>query len=225
MKEHLQKIEQRIDSYSVRDRVVITGTLWIAIILIGWLPLLIDPISAKIDAAELQLQGISQSLRTLDAQSTVISARQGLDPNHENNMRVKFLKFDIKGLNEKLGAKTENLIPPKEMAKALRDLLKVDGGLRLIAAQSIAAQPIMHPNETGKNPEEVAPNTPMLYRHGLRIEFEADYLTGLEYLTSIESLPWAFYWERLAISTTKYPNNRFVLIVNTISFDKDWIGV
>lgn len=215
----------RIDAFSLRERAVMVISLWIALVMLGWLPFLMDPINLKINAAEQSLQKARMTLSLLDSQKETILARRGLDPNLENNTRLKLIKSDVIDLTKSLADLTDNLIAPTDMAQALRDLLKADSRLQLIAVESIPAEPIL-PKETTQGKTKAAPGpATILFRHGLRIEFEADYMAGLEYLARIETLPWAFYWDKLQVTATQYPKNRFVLIVNTISFDKDWIGV
>ncbi|HTE39516.1 MAG TPA: hypothetical protein VK629_01730, partial [Steroidobacteraceae bacterium] len=61
--------------------------------------------------------------------------------------------------------------------------------------------------------------------HPLEIVVEGNYLDVLRYLQSVESLPWRFYWQALELKQTEYPTNRVRIRLNTLSMDKEWLGV
>ena len=42
---------------------------------------------------------------------------------------------------------------------------------------------------------------------------------------TVEQLPWLLNWDLLAIDGKDYPNAAFTLRLNTLSLDKEWIGV
>ena len=57
------------------------------------------------------------------------------------------------------------------------------------------------------------------------LRVEGSYLDCLEYLRSVERLPWHLYWARLELKAGEYPSNTFLIEVRTLSLDKEWIGV
>ena len=63
------------------------------------------------------------------------------------------------------------------------------------------------------------------YKHGLRIEFEGDYMTTLDYIRGLESLELRFLWDSLEFQVEEYPRSRVSITVFTLSLDQDWIGV
>ena len=64
---------------------------------------------------------------------------------------------------------------------------------------------------------------PPLYRHGVVIELEGDYLPLLDYLQALENLPWRLYWYGLDVKADKPGARRFRLEFYTVSLHKEWI--
>jgi MSHA biogenesis protein MshJ len=54
---------------------------------------------------------------------------------------------------------------------------------------------------------------------------EGGYLDVLNYLQKVEALPWRFYWQVLELKAAEYPLNRVRIRLNTLSMDKEWLGV
>ncbi|MBC7983568.1 MAG: MSHA biogenesis protein MshJ, partial [Candidatus Obscuribacterales bacterium] len=63
------------------------------------------------------------------------------------------------------------------------------------------------------------------YVHPIEMTIEGDYLTLLKYFQSIEALDWRFYWQSLELIKTDYPMNRVRVQLNSLSMDREWLGV
>ncbi|WP_455203599.1 hypothetical protein [Kaarinaea lacus] len=68
-------------------------------------------------------------------------------------------------------------------------------------------------------------NLPQIFKHGLEIEFQGDYLSTLSYLKKLETLPWKFYWDEVAYEVLEHPTAQITLKIHTLSLDKGWISV
>jgi MSHA biogenesis protein MshJ len=66
---------------------------------------------------------------------------------------------------------------------------------------------------------------PVLYRHGLVIDLEGDYLALLQYVQALEGLPWRLYWYGLEVDADRPGARRFRLRLYTVSLRKEWIRV
>ena len=70
-------------------------------------------------------------------------------------------------------------------------------------------------------PEEL----PQIYKHGILIELRGSYAATLQYLRMLESLPWKFYWEAMRFEMDEYPVARIIIVINTLSLNKEWVRV
>jgi MSHA biogenesis protein MshJ len=68
-------------------------------------------------------------------------------------------------------------------------------------------------------------NLPVLYRHGLVIDLQGEYLALLEYVRALENLPWRFYWLGLEVRAAGPGPREFRLHVYTVSLREEWIRV
>ena len=127
---------------------------------------------------------------------------------------------------------------PKDMPKILETVLHKTGGLTLLRLQSLGVSPLIvkeedsdkvnsnnikHTNES--ETKLTADNIDNAYRHGLRIEFNGDYLTTLDYLRSLEDLEWGFFWDNFKLTVNEYPDATASIEIFTLSLNKDWIDV
>ena len=101
------------------------------------------------------------------------------------------------------------------MAQLLEGVLSRQPGLELVRIRNL-------PPETLATSEEE--DAARFYRHGLEIEVTGSYNAALDYLDSIEALPWRLYWQILELEVIEYPQNRIRIEVSTLSLDEEWIG-
>jgi len=64
-----------------------------------------------------------------------------------------------------------------------------------------------------------------LYRHGVKLVFEGDYMTTMAFLESLEQKSWRFFWQSLQYDVEKYPKARVTLTLYTLSPERAWLGV
>lgn len=73
--------------------------------------------------------------------------------------------------------------------------------------------------------EQKTEQLPQIYKHGIILELRGSYVSTLQYLRTLEKLPWKFYWEAMRFEIEEYPVARISIIINTLSLNKDWVRV
>jgi MSHA biogenesis protein MshJ len=63
-----------------------------------------------------------------------------------------------------------------------------------------------------------------LYRHGIRMVFQGNYMKSMDYLQKLEQLPWKFYWQNFDYQVEKHPKAIITLNIYTLSTSQWWIG-
>jgi MSHA biogenesis protein MshJ len=109
----------------------------------------------------------------------------------------------------------KKFVPAQLMANALSDILKQFSDLRLVKLETLPVSGF------GNQNQEPA----WLYRHALEITLQGDYFGVLNYLKTLETLPWRIHWVSIDYQVNNYPIAETRLQVYTLSFDKDWLGV
>lgn len=226
--EILKRYLDHIDELTLRERAVVFGGL-ITLLFLGWYAWLMEPLmkEEKVLAAELETR--RQQFAELNAQFARMAEKRRLDPKAALRKRVSELRGETQHLQEELHGATQNLIPPELMPDVLRAVLKSSSGLRLVRVTGLGSRPLVDPSADGaggssaprKEGEDVLDGA---YRHGLRIEFQGDWFSTLEYLRRLEGLEWGFFWDSLRFRVGEYPQATTSITVYTLSLSRDWIG-
>lgn len=213
MKEQFARLCQRVDSLTLRERLIVFGAGLVVIAMswyIGWGESTLQQ-HAQSQRERASLQG---TLQTLRAQIDQDGAATGPGaPEHDRLRSIERRSSEVQGQIDDYAAE---LISPTEMARVLEKVLKRQHALRLTRLANLGAEDLL--------PEEIS-GEQRLYRHRFEMEFEGPYLNCLAYLEELESLPWRLYWQRLEIDAGDYPVNRIRIEVATLSVHEDWIGV
>ena len=217
---HYDQLAEKVDALSLRERLfvlgavlVVTGGLWEAV--------LASPLAARKTEVQKSIESISERLAQLD--ETIIITAQGLDGGVDNEAdRLRQLRQQVLRNEETVRIFTSDLIDPGQMRFVIEDLILQQNELRLIRAENLPVSALIPPDENDPSPDDDDPN---LYRHGLFLELEGAYLPVLNYLTSIERLPWQIYWGRIDIETLEHPTLRVLIELHTLSLEQEWIGV
>jgi MSHA biogenesis protein MshJ len=71
------------------------------------------------------------------------------------------------------------------------------------------------------------PNLPAesIFKHGVEMVVEGQYLEILKYLAELESLPSQLFWGKAELKVEEYPNATLTLTLFTLSLDKRWMGI
>lgn len=216
MKARLEQIRDRINALSLRERVLVFLAV-AAVVAFLWNALFMEPLATRQETAQEQVSNLRDRVANAnDSIRQVIAARKE-DPDAERRRRLAELEEELSQLDERLGAMTGDLVEPVRMAHVLEQILERQAGLQLISLKALAPRPLLE--------DEELENLGNIYRHGVRLELEGSYTHVLRYLRALEELDSDLYWGRLDINMERYPRNRIVLVVHTLSMREGWIGV
>ena len=220
---------EKIDNLTIRERAAILAGV-LAVLYTLWSTFLMQPLEnqQKIIKAELLQKQASQV--GLNAQVQKIIEDNSKDPNIELEKQLQVLKRELDEINANIQVSTAHLVSPKNMAKILETVLFKIGSLTLVNAKGLGANALIEPGKDEKAQTKDADkiqteDVSNAYRHGLRIEFEGDFMSTLRYLRELEALEWKFFWDTLEFNVEDYPKSRVSIEVFTLSLDKNWIDV
>jgi MSHA biogenesis protein MshJ len=233
MQERLAELKQKYEALSLREQVMLAAAIAVAIGFI-WFQFISEPMYLQTKQASTELTTLQQSVDKLEQQHQSLLARRASDPHRDLKDRIALIDQQLEKANKQLSEKFHGLIEPRQMAEVLESVLKRHTDLKLIRVRSLASERLIEPQdefvesanpaEPGKQHAEDKTKVEV-YRHGLQIEFEGNYLATLEYLRTLESLDWEFYWDAVQLEVTDYPKSRVLITVHTLSLRDSWIGV
>jgi MSHA biogenesis protein MshJ len=233
MHEKLVEVREKYESLSMREQVMLVMAVAVAVSFI-WFQFISEPMYNQTKQASTQLNTLEQSVKKLQQQHQSLLNRRASDPHREVKDRIALIDKQLQNVNKQLAEKFHGLIEPKQMAQVLESVLKKHKDLKLISVRSLASERLIKPedefveandNKSGRSDEATEQNKVEVYRHGLQIEFEGNYLATLDYLKTLESLDWEFYWDGVQLQVTDYPKSRVVITVHTLSLRDSWLGV
>lgn len=221
----IKKYTDRIDALSLRER----GIIFIAILVVVYsvaVNMLFPPLNAEQDRLKKQLATKRTQVQAFEGQIQEALARSAEDPDAANRARLAGLEKQLQALDESLTSVTSRLVPPKEMAKVVEQILARNRRLEVVRVENLAAEPLRkvaaQPKRGAARPDG---GGAMVYRHGVRIEVKGNYLDVLDYLHQLENLPWKLFWGKISLKTEQYPVSRVVLHIYTLSTREGVIAI
>lgn len=228
----VEKLASRFDAMSMRERALVLGASFAALVMI-WTLAILDPLAAKRRALDAEMISLNEQI---EAAKSGVAAANASDPTTLALAKEKQLKAKLDLINMHLANQSAGLIAPERMVQVIQDVLRSQRGVRLVslhnkpvetlAKSPAAAKPKVDDGETDMA-EATVPDQPSSgpFVHPVELIVEGSYLDVLAYLQALERLEWRFYWKVLDLETTRYPVNRVRIELSTLSMDKDWIGV
>jgi MSHA biogenesis protein MshJ len=216
--DRLRRLATAMDALTLRERLAVFAAV---VFVIGglWEAFVGQPLAEREGAAMERIAAIEDRLTMLN-ESVALTA-QGIGGGmNEQIQRLRQLRRSVAEGEESMRIFTSDLIDPAQMRFVIEDLLRRHDGLELAAARNLEARPVLEEADGSGERRD-----PVLYRHGVVLEFEGGYLESLRYLEDIERLPWQLFWSRLTLETLEYPRIRIAVVVQTLSLDEEWIGV
>jgi MSHA biogenesis protein MshJ len=215
MMKHVAWLESWFDTRPRRERVVVAVAAIIGALLVfegmWWSPEreLAAQAEGEVLSLELQKAGVL-------AERDRLEQRESLDPDAAILKQLDILELKLADLDANLRGQTLQILAPEQMPSVLRDLIGSVTGLQMTGIRSEPPERLVNSSND---------DLPILYRHGLVIDLQGEYLALLDYVRALEDLPWRFYWLGLEVRANGADSRRFRLHVYTVSLREEWIRV
>jgi len=168
-----------------------------------------------------QLTDKRAQIQAFDAQIQAALTRSAVDPDAGNRAKRVQLEAQLKALDKSLATVTARLVPPKEMARMVEQILLKNRRLEVVRIGSLTPEPLQQlaSAATGRGAGLTA------YRQGMHIELRGNYLDILAYLRELEVLPWKMFWGQVSLKVEQYPVSYVTLRIYTLSTQPGWIAI
>lgn len=153
------------------------------------------------------------------------------DPRQVNLLRAAELQTQQQSLDASIANTASGFVSAEKMVQVLNDVLARQGRLELVSIRNLPVVSLAPPKPADPGAETLAETTaemalgPPPYVHPIEIVIDGQYADIVEYLQSLEKLPYKFRWSSLELVTTGYPRNRVRIVLSTLSLDSTWLGV
>lgn len=217
MNPQLEKLQQAFETRPAAEKVILAVILG-GLILWLYLILVSDPLKAEINSLQQQIRSSETRLVSMRNRAQQAESSSTEDPNRAARQQLERLLVQETRASEQLAALTGSVVPPVQMNRLLTGVLNLHPDLRLLKVENQVPQQISG-NRVG------AASAQRIFRHGLQLEFEGDYLSTLRYIVYLESLSENFYWDALSIVSEEWPRARINLEIHTLSQEQNFVGI
>jgi MSHA biogenesis protein MshJ len=223
MTEFWAESQRKFDTLKPRERVMIfLGG--VAIISGLAFVLAIDGALAKHKIVAANVEKYRADLAQLEKQNAELSRLLAQDPDVVARKQIDELKQRLSSYDTELHGVQQGLVPPKQMAKLLEDMLNRESQVRLVKLRTLPIAALVEPaTNAGNTVSKTTKN--LVYKHGMELTVEGGYLDLLEYQSRLEKLPWRMFFARTRVNAVDYPKVFMTLTLYTLSLEEAWLVV
>lgn len=216
MSEKLSELRER---YEARPRAEKGIMLAVSLMVIFWLYLIgvSDPLAASVSTLDQQILTAQVQVSALKARQQEARQAGENDPNQFVREQLEELVIAEATARQQLEEINGSVISATTMNRLLSEVLGTHEGLRLVRLENRPAERLV-----GNDLSETAQ---LMYRHGLVLEFEGDYLSLLKYLVYLEGLSENFFWESLSITPGEWPVSAIRMELSALSPEESFVGI
>ena len=241
MKALLQQYSKRLDALARRERILILAA---GAGLLLMLPYTLG-VAPALERAKLLSSRIAEQhnqILVAEAQKQELERALQHDPDAALRQRIAERRGQISQIDSRLASLQRTLVPPERMAAMLEELVGQDRRVRIVGLRNLPAAPLLDKaggERAAAGPGAAASSTPSasvpagdaaaasthhVFKHGVEVVVEGNYLDLLAYVARLEKQTWQVYWGRTVMSSAN-PKIQVALTLYTLSLDQAWLVV
>ena len=209
----IKTLQTRFNSLTDREQLIFLVTFLI-LLWSAWDSLVYQPMTDTTKQYATELKTLDNHLSAYQQTIIEIERLGKLDPNLSNKTKLQQLNARLEKLKSQLGKGEKEFVSAHKMASLLTDMLNQNNGLKLIALETLPATSLSKSDQQS-----------WVYRHGLSLTLQGSFMDTVDYLKSLESLPWRFSWDSVDYRVKQYPVAETTLRLYTLSFEENWLGL
>lgn len=215
-KDYWSEMGATFNALSSRERGIAAATVGTVLVIVFgqffWYPKILSIFDAMESIAVLE--------RSRPAQESTLAElvrREQQDPNAALRSKLTELKRAIVLQEKAYFEQLSHLVTPAEMVSVLYDVLGSSENIKLLSLENLPVEAVFEQEGEGVGQG--------LYRHGVRVEFEANYFDTIGYLERLEQAGDRLIFKSLHYRVDNYPMARVVVVVETLGMESEWLGV
>jgi MSHA biogenesis protein MshJ len=206
----------RYDVLSLRERALIAVSV-IALIALVWDWTIHQGINRRLTTTQADITSLRTRLLSEAGLAEQLQNSLKEDPNRKLAAEEDALTEQIAELDERLDNLVGGFVAPSKMPVLLEDVVTRHEGVTLQRVANLPVEPVRQ-----RGGGEIVPG---LYKHAMRVELRGSYFAVRDYLTELEAAPWRFSWRSVSYQVEQYPQAAIILEIETMSREKNWLGV
>ena len=227
MKQSWEKLAARFNALKSRERMMVFLAGVVVIAGLGF-ALVIDGAMTKQKILTANMEKHRSELLQLQTQNAELSRLLKQDPDAEPRKHVENLQRQLGGYDAELRGVQRGLVPPNRMVKVLEDMLNRDSHVRLVKLRTLPVAALVEPTAAATDAAAAKASGAaknLVYKHGIELTVEGNYLDLLEYQARLEKLPWRMFFARTTVNSADYPKVLMTITLYTLSLEEAWLVV
>jgi len=254
MKQLWLRLSSKIDALGLRERIFIFLMSVVILIALVDTAVLSQLYSKETELSQQIAQDQSQ-ITGIQAEIRVKLANYDAHPDAAKLEHLNQLKQKSAQMRVALQDMQKGLVSPDRMTTLLEDILKQNGKLQLVSLRTMPVSGLNEPDPgdksasdktaaekagqklvdgavksehtlaEAKNNAQIVALDNMVYKHGVEIVIEGDYLEMVKYMTALEAMPWQLFWGKAKLTVDDSPKRSLTLTLYTLSLDKKWLNI
>jgi MSHA biogenesis protein MshJ len=221
------KLAGKFDALKPRERVMVFAAGLVVIAGLGFV-LAIDGALAKHKAVAASAEKHRFDLALLQRQNAEVSRLITQDPDAQARKRIDDLRRQLGDYDSEMRSVQQGLVPPDRMVEVLKDMLSRDAHVRLVKLRTLPVAALVEAaaGAAERAPaQSPAPAKNMVYKHGIELTVEGNFLDLMEYQAGLEKLPWRMFFARASVNSLDYPRVFMTVTLYTLSMEEAWLVV
>jgi len=239
------KLSRKFEFLSFRQKIIVCVGLLVGLY-VFWNILINESVVAFRAGVVEQSKVLRYEILQINAKINTASEAIKNNPKEGLSQKIFDAKKTSDELDEKIHARTVNMVSPKEMNAILSKVIQKSEGLAVLKIQSIEKKLLVQikksngvqiggakngraKSETPKNDgvpgDSFSKNDSSVFEHGILLEMSGGYFDTLNFLKSLEKYHLSVVWDAIDYEVLKYPKASIKIVMHTLSLDEDFIGV
>lgn len=227
MNQQWQMLEKKVDSMSLRER-LLTFAAIAAVLVALTKTFLLDPLLVEQKKLSAKMQQQQEKMKTVQAQMDASSQARRDVKNSPLHSRIEQARQQLADGDIYLEGLRERLEAPEKMAALLEQVLNQNGRLRLMDIHTLPVAPLTMAKAGGAGAAAasgVAAPDGQVFKHGVQLTVRGNYLDLMQYLADLEHLPSQMFWGKAEMTVEQHPEVELTLTLYTLSQDKTWLKI
>lgn len=223
MRQHWEKLVDKIDGISLRERVLIFAAAAFMLVALSQV-LFLDSLLAEQKRLSTQVVQQQEKMKEIQAMIEALLQAKKNDAASPLRQRLSQAKQQLADGDAYLQSRRDRLVQPEKIADLLEQVLNKNGQLQLINLQTLPTDLLIEKSVNG-SASAAAELDRQVFKHGVQITVRGNYLDLLQYLTALEQLPTKMFWGMSTMNVVQYPAAELTLTLYTLSLDKTWLQI
>jgi MSHA biogenesis protein MshJ len=229
-----------INALALRERAMVFIAL-VVVVVASFDALVLEPQFARGNELSQQMEHDQAQSIQMRAQIEALVAAYAHDPDVQKRKQVEALLQKTNQMRRQLQDVQKGLVAPDKMATMLQDILRQNGKLHLVALHTLPVADLLDSEkkdddksgtanvqkktDAKADAKNMSAGSNLVYKHGVEMAIEGNYLDLLDYMQALEAMPWQLFWSRAKLDADDSGKLTLTLTLYTLSLDKDWLTI